>query len=431
MDLNINLERNHYYSGKRMDKEDLILEQDYFIDKIKTVNKMLVGYGIISGLSVDQLKNNDGKITINKGIGIDNHGNFITLLNKKEYPLSRKLVSGDYIYLKYINSSSDRIPVSDTESCSENCTSNHIIDDTEIFISKELLIPSTRNICTKNDVIRNDEDIKEALLYLGEYKTPLNHNLKRGIIDVSQRKYVYTNDEIFKLLCSINQNHVSSINGKNGALNLISAIGDVQPNEDGLINLIAGNNIKLESEDNEIKISTKGGFHKDYYLSLAKYVNNKETNDNEKIITHNRATFPIVDVYERVINTGRRLVRKSEIEVEARDLSMELEEYKVKNEAVLFSDEFKDVIYADKKLSVSSVLKKKGIDEVSAKVLKLSEKRLSYYTDDLYILPLYSYKKVLGSTQNINIEISHLDSNRVKVVNLSSSKVDILVILST
>jgi len=453
MDLNINLERNHYYSGKRMDKEDLILEQYYFIDKIKTSNKMLVGYGIISGLSIDQLNNNDEKIIINKGIGIDNHGNFITLLNKKEYALPRKLVSKDYVYLKYINTSSDMIPIGDENSCSETCTSNHILDNTEIFISKELLVPSTRNVCTKEDAIRNDEDIKEPLLYLGEYKTHPNHNLKRGRIDISKRKNIYTNDEIFKLLCSINQNHVRSVNGEIGDLNLVSAIGDVLPNEDGLINLVAGNNIKLESEDNEIKISTKGGFHKDYYLSLEEKNYKSETKGivshlptaergdtitstlddgiNAQIITHNRATFPTVDVYERVISTGRRLVRKSEIEVEARDLSMDLNEYKKENEVTLFTDEFKDVIYADKKLTVSTVLKKKGIDEVSAKVLKLSDKRLSYYTDDLYILPLYSYKKIIGSTENINIEITHLDNNRVKVANLSTSKANILVILST
>ena len=55
--------RNNYFSGKRIGSKDLTLDQKYFIDKIKQINREMIGYGIINGLNVSLSEINKIMIT--------------------------------------------------------------------------------------------------------------------------------------------------------------------------------------------------------------------------------------------------------------------------------------------------------------------------------------------------------------------------------
>lgn len=415
------LRKNHYYTGKRINKEDLTIEQNYFIDKIKTINKMLVGYGIVSGLTVDEFNNKKQKLIINKGIGIDSHGNFITILNQREFKLSRSLKNGEHVYLKYIKSDEDRKPVANEDSCDENCTYNHLSDDVEIFISEEYIVPTIRNICTENRTNRKDIIIKEPTLYLGQCK--IIQSSGASSINGKQRVYINSNTELSKLLCTINQSYVSSVNGLTGDVNVVSTIGDAEPNNEGLVDLVGGNNISIETTGNKIKINTKSGFYKEYHLSIA--ANKSQT------INHNSNRYPVVDIYKRVLDGNEFDVHfEEEIKYRARDIDIDFDKYLKEQKIEPFTTKYKKS--NNNKLTVKTVLNNNNVlANASAKVLKVLDKNMHYYADKIYVIPKYNYMKIVGKNDTINIEVTHLNNSSVRITNKSTTKTDLLVILNT
>ena len=421
MDFNMELKRNHYYTGKRINKEDLIIEQNYFIDKIRAINKMLIGYGIVTGLSVDDFSNKNKRLVLNEGIGIDSHGNFITVLNKREFKLPRSLKNNEFVYLKYVQTDEDRTPIAQEDACSENCTYNHLLDDVQLYISKEYEVPATRNICTEKRTNRKDIVTKEPILFIGQCK--IVQSTGAASINGKDRVYVHTSNELFKLLCKINQSYVSSVNGLTGDLSLIASIGDVLPNEDGAIELIGGNNVSIETKENQIKINTKSGFYKEYHISVAA----RKT----QTINHSANRYPVVDVYKKELDGNNFDVHfEEEVRYRARDTEVDFDDYLKEQDIKLFNDKFKKS--NNKKLKVKTVLNKHNVlANASAKVLNVLEKNMHYYEDRIYVTPKYNYKKIVGREDSINIEVTHLNNSSVKIKNLSNVKVDLMIILNT
>ena len=66
------LERNRFFYGKLLAAEDFIAEQNYFNTKIRLLNRLLFGSGVIAGLSV--LKADESSVAIDSGIALDNAG---------------------------------------------------------------------------------------------------------------------------------------------------------------------------------------------------------------------------------------------------------------------------------------------------------------------------------------------------------------------
>ena len=65
-------ERNRFFYGKLLAAEDFIAEQNYFNTKIRLLNSLLFGSGVITGLSV--LKADESSVAIDCGVALDDAG---------------------------------------------------------------------------------------------------------------------------------------------------------------------------------------------------------------------------------------------------------------------------------------------------------------------------------------------------------------------
>lgn len=66
------LERNRFFYGKMLTAEDFIAEQNYFNTKIRLLNSLLFGSGVIAGLNV--IKTDESSVAIDSGIALDHAG---------------------------------------------------------------------------------------------------------------------------------------------------------------------------------------------------------------------------------------------------------------------------------------------------------------------------------------------------------------------
>ena len=72
-----NLERNRFYPGQLITAEDLAQEQLYVREKLRRHNRLLHGWGIVSGLEVES--SSDCEVTISNGYAIDAYGEEIVV----------------------------------------------------------------------------------------------------------------------------------------------------------------------------------------------------------------------------------------------------------------------------------------------------------------------------------------------------------------
>ncbi len=66
------LERNRFFYGKLLTAEDFIAEQNYFNTKLRLLNSLLFGSGVIAGLNV--IKTDERSVAIDNGIALDHAG---------------------------------------------------------------------------------------------------------------------------------------------------------------------------------------------------------------------------------------------------------------------------------------------------------------------------------------------------------------------
>lgn len=71
------LERNRYFYGKLLTAEDFIAEQNYFNTKIRLLNSLLFGSGVIAGLNV--IMADESSVSIDRGIALDHAGREIII----------------------------------------------------------------------------------------------------------------------------------------------------------------------------------------------------------------------------------------------------------------------------------------------------------------------------------------------------------------
>lgn len=80
-------ERNKYYYGKLMTEDDYRLEQCYFNDKRRLINKMTIGTGVVCGLKVVPDPKDCKKVIVEKGMAIDSCGREIVVCKDQEVEL--------------------------------------------------------------------------------------------------------------------------------------------------------------------------------------------------------------------------------------------------------------------------------------------------------------------------------------------------------
>lgn len=110
------LKRNRFFSGQLLTAEDLELEQEYFLEKLKRHNRHLHGFGIVFGLEVSKRRS---AVVISPGLAIDCQGNEIAVPESLEesFP-SPDLGSTLFLSIRYVERKTDPVPAP-LPNCSE------------------------------------------------------------------------------------------------------------------------------------------------------------------------------------------------------------------------------------------------------------------------------------------------------------------------
>jgi len=98
------LERPHFFSGKLITSDDLALEQQYFLEKLKRHNRNLHGFGIVSGLKVTT---DSGRIVVDAGMALDCQGNELVIHNVQTLspPATGETRRTAYVNIRYAEDS--------------------------------------------------------------------------------------------------------------------------------------------------------------------------------------------------------------------------------------------------------------------------------------------------------------------------------------
>lgn len=82
------LKRTHFFFGRLLSAEDLRGEQDYFLEKQRRHNRLLHGWGVVSGLEVELETSKEGdSVRVSPGYALDPWGNEILVPEPVELPL--------------------------------------------------------------------------------------------------------------------------------------------------------------------------------------------------------------------------------------------------------------------------------------------------------------------------------------------------------
>lgn len=457
--------RNNYFSGKYISAEDLTLEQEYFINKIKQMNSELSGYGIINGLTISGFNNTDKSIVVNPGIGIDSCGNVLAIYNETKFTLPDKLNDGDYIYLRFLEKGKNRVARKNDEECGDECCFNHIVEDMKIYVDETLLTLGANDICNESKEMK----IHHKLEYLEKGSTPFlllgryKYIGKQGKIDNSDRVMLHTNAELSKRLCHLLEHHVSSVNGEYGDVTAVSTINSAYPDEDGDFEIIAGNNISISTEDGKLQIDTKSkGAYKENLLNLEKH----SKTSKPKEIVHNFGSFPLVDIYRKISISlvaekpiDMIAYHEREIVAMAHDLGMDTADYleimggirlsdigvkpkseteRVSTTALPRQQNNSSYNYKKSKKDTITVLHEHNVTDYSSTVIRSLKKPIYREVDHLILMQRAHYEKILGEDLGgddkirIKVKVTHTSRNIVKIENLDpENSIELLVILKT
>lgn len=88
--------RNNFFNGRLLTAEDLAQEQGYFRGKLKSHNRSLHGFGIVSGLDVSARRD---KLVISAGLALDCEGNEIIVGELTEWPLPDPEADGAKLFV--------------------------------------------------------------------------------------------------------------------------------------------------------------------------------------------------------------------------------------------------------------------------------------------------------------------------------------------
>jgi hypothetical protein len=108
--------RNNYFFGKLLTAEDFQAEQQYFLEKHRLHNRLLVGFGVVTGLEVstDHSSKDKTVIRIDPGLAIDCQGREIMVCELLEISVP---VNEDtkYVCIRYAEKETDPIPICDED----------------------------------------------------------------------------------------------------------------------------------------------------------------------------------------------------------------------------------------------------------------------------------------------------------------------------
>jgi hypothetical protein len=109
--------RNSFAYGMVLGADDFQQEFSYLRDRMKFLNRMLLGYGTVTGLEVSSASEAETAegIVVNAGMAIDPEGNEIMLQSAVQCPFPEEGEEA-YLVLSWAERDTDPVPISDGES---------------------------------------------------------------------------------------------------------------------------------------------------------------------------------------------------------------------------------------------------------------------------------------------------------------------------
>lgn len=108
--------RNNYFFGKLLTASDFRMEQEYFINKMRLLNRLIHGTGIVCGLKV-KIGSSAGIIEVSEGFALDAEGREVLLTSKYICDLNQRFTPSDldgrrdlFATIRYDESKVDPIP---------------------------------------------------------------------------------------------------------------------------------------------------------------------------------------------------------------------------------------------------------------------------------------------------------------------------------
>lgn len=117
--------RNNFVYGMVLGAEDFQQEFNYFYDRMKLHNRMLHGYGTVTGLKVSSDEETTPEIVVNAGMAIDPQGNEIMLPSAVQYPLPEEGEEA-YLVLYWAERDTDPVPISSADSDTNQIVSSRV-----------------------------------------------------------------------------------------------------------------------------------------------------------------------------------------------------------------------------------------------------------------------------------------------------------------
>jgi hypothetical protein len=121
--------RNKYFTGKLMSAEDFQDEQDYHIEKRRLHNRLLHGYGVVTGLELSMSDDPPGMVRVGAGYAIDRLGNDVLLREVQTAKLPDRGKKA-YVVIEYAEVETDFTPVPTNEAEGETEMAMRILEDT-------------------------------------------------------------------------------------------------------------------------------------------------------------------------------------------------------------------------------------------------------------------------------------------------------------
>jgi hypothetical protein len=108
------LKRLRFFTGQLLTADDLALEQQYFLEKLKRHNRSLHGFGIVSGLKVTV---NSGQIIVEPGLALDCEGNELVIPSAQSVvsPPSTDNSHTAFVNVRFVEERAELVPATETE----------------------------------------------------------------------------------------------------------------------------------------------------------------------------------------------------------------------------------------------------------------------------------------------------------------------------
>lgn len=216
-------ERNNYFYGKLMTVRDFELEQSYFVEKRKLLNRYLHGWGAVCGLEIVPHECPE-MVVLKPGIALDCYGNEIIVPGEVEINLASKdenIPEGGktvYVCIKYLECDVEPVPVLVSEcSCDDTASKSSIKRETFEYeiLQNEPEKPDLMEIpdqpCKKimQQLIEESLDPcatcgDDGCVVLAEVKFTADTPVPASDIDnISYRRIVLSNEKLLSLIIDL------------------------------------------------------------------------------------------------------------------------------------------------------------------------------------------------------------------------------------